>query len=613
MTARLFSVPAFHFDILPRIGGWSKLASRGVKSKDGATMEFNNDSLGQMVRNFQARGDALAICADHLSAYVSQTGRPAPAFGFFTALALFEAGKLVAFHSLDGAPSPDGTDDNGRPRDGLFAKLGEITPLGADPLQGFAGFKFLSPMFQESAQSEDGSQIGYALLDAAVTNTPFQSGTALQFHALTAPTTGAHAMAKFNPGDRVKIDPAGLTIRGGSIGVVKSEDQDGIVVQFPDGKELHYRAYDLIKMSSPSPGDKAVKMASATGLSKGDRVRTESGTVATVIVPENVDGIWDQVLCEKADGSRFKANAIELTKMSAMSDTTHGKGAVKMAMDVKCPKCGSPAARDGVDDMGDAQYRCERGHTFGDHQLSKMSATTPGARRRFSGATPMDEATMAVKCGFAPDDDAEKKLAKVMAFMAAPEGEPDGDDDEDNAVKAMADDLGVEDGPKKMTRMFAALRATRAPVSEVAALKNTITTLSQRLDARDSADADAKLATFADDAIRNGQWDAGKREQLITFARADMKAASSSLLPKGSVHVLGRIADPSRLDNRNHLASAQADGETVNGQKRTGVEFSQKVKAHMLSANLTGTEGLKKATAAMAASHPELARAALGR
>lgn len=225
----------------------------------------------------------------------------------------------------------------------------------------------------------------------------------------------------------------------------------------------------------------------------------------------------------------------------------------------------------------------------------------------------MDPEQMAAHFGFEPDDDAEKKLAKCLAKFAEMPAAPDDDEpDEEEAVKKMADDLGVEEGPKKMTRMFAALRATRAPISDVAALRGQIHALSARLNSRDAADADAALHTFADDAIKAGRWDAGKRAELITFARADMKAAAKSLLPAGTVTLLGRLADPSKLDNNSHLASlrAETDGR---GNQRSGQEFAEKVKAHMMSAGLKGSDGYTKATAEMAKAHPLLARAALGR
>ena len=208
----------------------------------------------------------------------------------------------------------------------------------------------------------------------------------------------------------------------------------------------------------------------------------------------------------------------------------------------------------------------------------------------------MNPEKMAQKFGFEPDDDAEKKLAKVMAYMSEHE-EPDGDE-EQQAVAEMAADLGVEEGPAKMTRMAAALRATRAPVSEVAALQGQIRTLSQRLNARDESDADAALSAFADQAIADGQWDASKRAALKTFARADMKAATSALLPKGTYTLRARIGVGGLTDPRR--PSVNVPG---NDGKR-GVAFSQAVKAHMTS---TGERDYMRASAAVAKAQPELA------
>ncbi len=185
---RLFYHPAFRFsigDLSTAIGKWSRIATFGAKSKDGSEMVFDAKSLGQMVANAEARGDKIAICQDHLSAYIAQTGQPAPALGYFTALALVEGGAVVQAWNGEPAATLD---------DGLYAMLGEITPRGLDPRDGLVNYAFLSPMFSNKATDEAGNGIGFALYDVAATNTPFQAGTEIQFTGGPSPTAKGSPM-----------------------------------------------------------------------------------------------------------------------------------------------------------------------------------------------------------------------------------------------------------------------------------------------------------------------------------------------------------------------------------------------------------------------------------
>lgn len=198
-TRALFcTVPAFRFSIGPldrAIGKWSRGATFGSKAAKGEGLDFNVASLSQMVDNAAARGDKISICADHLSVLGPPQGIAAPSLGFFYALALFVNGECVKHWAYDGGAPPPGVDDEGNPRDGLYCRLGEITPRGMDPLEGLANYSCLSPTFPppDKATDEAGNPIGYALIDFAATSAPFQSGCELQLHQL--PTDGATAMA----------------------------------------------------------------------------------------------------------------------------------------------------------------------------------------------------------------------------------------------------------------------------------------------------------------------------------------------------------------------------------------------------------------------------------
>jgi len=182
---RAFSLGSFA--LLPTVGKWSRIATFGSKVKEGAEMVFNTATLGQMVDNWQHRGMRLPMCLDHESA----TGGRAPAAAYFDALALFDAGQLVKFASMSDAVAPDALDGNGEPRNGLYARLSAVTPLGADPKEGLANYGYISPYFTEAGAREDGTPIGYELFDVAAVNVPFQSGCEIAFQ---------RRVLSFNPG-----------------------------------------------------------------------------------------------------------------------------------------------------------------------------------------------------------------------------------------------------------------------------------------------------------------------------------------------------------------------------------------------------------------------------
>lgn len=199
MTGKLFSVPSFRFtvgDLASAVGKWSRGATFGKKVQNGVEIDFSPETLSQMVKNAAARGDKIAICQDHKSAFVATTGQPAPSLGYFYALAVFDSGRLVEHWARDGGSPPAGIDDEGHPRDGLYCRLGEITSLGADPKEGLGCYAGLSPMFSDQQADETGAPIGYALIDFGATSTPFQSGCALQLHhqAAVPPRTRRYGM-----------------------------------------------------------------------------------------------------------------------------------------------------------------------------------------------------------------------------------------------------------------------------------------------------------------------------------------------------------------------------------------------------------------------------------
>lgn len=168
------------------IGKWSRGATFGHKPR--GDVDFTPETLSALVDHVGERGDKVSICQDHKSAYVATTGQPAPSLGYFYALAVFDQGRLVKHWAYDNGEPPAPADEEGQPRDGLYCRLGEITPLGADPLQGLANYSSLSPMFLTNVQDESGEMVPIYLVDFAATSSPYQADCAIQFHQFNSPS-----------------------------------------------------------------------------------------------------------------------------------------------------------------------------------------------------------------------------------------------------------------------------------------------------------------------------------------------------------------------------------------------------------------------------------------
>lgn len=195
MTTRLFSLDAYRFavpDLDKAIGKWSRAGTYGDKSAKGDGLVFDVSALSSFIANAQARNDEIAIDQDHKTAFVESTGQPAPSLGFFHAMALFKNGELVKHWARDGQPPPDGTGYSDEKRDGLYFRLGRITPLGYDPKEGLANYAGLSLLFSEDGRAEDDTPIGPALICVAATSSPFLAGTPIQFHRTSHALTGAN-------------------------------------------------------------------------------------------------------------------------------------------------------------------------------------------------------------------------------------------------------------------------------------------------------------------------------------------------------------------------------------------------------------------------------------
>lgn len=290
MARTLFTLPAYQFsipDVDAAVGKWSRAGTYGDKSAKGEGLIFDVDTLSSFVDNARDRAGEIAIDQDHKTVFVGSTGQPAPSLGFFHALALFKAGELVNHWAFDGAPAPDGTHYDGQPRDGLYMRLGRVTPLGRDPQWGLANYSSLSLTFDMNGQAEDGTPIGPSLLCVAATSTPFLSGTPIEFSRNMTPS----APAKSDPPAPVvtATTPTGGTHRLGA-----AMDETEMAAKFgweegdDDAKKL---AKCLAKFAADTKSDDAEEKKeekeegetmSADADKDDDKVKAMSATLAAV-------------------------------------------------------------------------------------------------------------------------------------------------------------------------------------------------------------------------------------------------------------------------------------------------------------------------------------------
>ncbi len=160
-----------------RTSVWDRFTTWGSKFKEGQETRFDEETLGQMTKNWRKRGDALAMDHNHQSSYASENGQPAPALAWYNALVVVRNGQCIAFEKLDDSSAVE-PPQVAAMSDGLWGYRSEVTPLGQELLP---NFKYLSPTFSPEGTDEQGLPIGYVLHAVAATNTPFQSGTGITF------------------------------------------------------------------------------------------------------------------------------------------------------------------------------------------------------------------------------------------------------------------------------------------------------------------------------------------------------------------------------------------------------------------------------------------------
>lgn len=174
-----------------RVGVWDRICVPGRNVKDDEETIFDARTCGEMVANFARRGDPIMIDWNHQSSFAHENGQPAPALGFYGALASVFGGKVVACEYARGI---DQTQPPANLEDGLWGLRTAVTPQGHELLP---GFRMLSPTFTPEGVDQQGRSVGYSLLAVAATNTPWQAGTQITFGR--EPVNGNRGVVPMNP------------------------------------------------------------------------------------------------------------------------------------------------------------------------------------------------------------------------------------------------------------------------------------------------------------------------------------------------------------------------------------------------------------------------------
>lgn len=186
------------------------------------------------------------------------------------------------------------------------------------------------------------------------------------------------------------------------------------------------------------------------------------------------------------------------------------------------------------------------------------------------------------------DDDDKKKMDDIGMDDAAYDDAPVmADDDADaSAMQKMAKALGFN-GKTSPKKMFAALQAKTVPAGEVAKLRQDLEAMRAERENEKKAEQEKVYAKLADRAIDSG-YDKSKRDSLISFARADLKAAEEFVasLPKASAmsrltrngDPIGKGRQPSEdftVTVEDDISNDQASAEAHKYAKENGVDFAR--------------------------------------
>lgn len=174
------------------VGKWDRVMTLGAKLQDGEDFDFNAETLSQCVDNFAKTHTARRMPLDFRHNAARDSDSPEQDLAYYDSVAAVIDGQVVKFWSQDPQVSPPDpaellTEIQARfPRiesmDGLWARKSEITPLGIEKLP---NMHQLSPLFSKDDKAEDGTPIGYNLLNVSAVGVAFQDGTTINLSKRT--------------------------------------------------------------------------------------------------------------------------------------------------------------------------------------------------------------------------------------------------------------------------------------------------------------------------------------------------------------------------------------------------------------------------------------------
>ena len=652
-SARVAILDAQRFSLSTGTGDvYDQIAKPGKYDKDGEAITFNHDTLSAFVQNFAQQRNPLPGDVEHQACYATQNGQPTPLAAKYDTLALVENGRLTAFHSKGSAPQPNAATW----ADGLYGRRSETTNFGRDLIEN-KGYGYISPTFVLDGTNEQGQAIGPQLFTASWVVLPFLDGmqpvTFTRFGygpglhepaaerepvAMAKPNTGPEWDRAYRTAHAAGADAANRSMRAAGRSQWNDDDwnagaaeEDRILKSLGYGSVNDFKARMAATMSVPAHG--AVTMASAVKMAmpvskRGMRVRVVTGEYAGKQGTVQSDGASPRGYWTVSidGGGEVSINAAE--HLEVMSAAPRSTGAVTMDIGYErlaAMRTLSPEEQRRIALMPPADAEKELARlvpSFAD--ALRQAGKTPGVFTKFNlfahptGGS-MNPELMA-KLGLAADASDADKVAALMKYMedadkeamaGAPSMPPVAEEEEDKAaMTAMRRDLGLA-ADAKPRAVYAAMSATRIPMGEVATLKNRLEKLESERATERAAAEEQRLATFADDAIAAGRWDAAKKANLIAFARADFKAAEGSLLSTGTYTVLQRFTrggQPLCVSDRQPGPSVTASSGPV---AYYGRDLAGEAKKLLLSRNIAKPTlaQLQEAQVEVARAKPELAAA----
>lgn len=229
------------------------------------------------------------------------------ALAWADALVMVVAGQVVKYVRRPTAPVNPPTleelrrSDGSLPADGVYARRAEVTPLGADPKEGLANFRYTSPYYVRMPD-------GWRLLNLTVTNDPRMDGCALAYERgarvamqrIVRPARTAMERTNMDPKDSAVMTAAGCA-------------------------------------ESDSPEEKMAKMAAYARKMEADASEQKDAAAAARKAMEDAAAVKPAVAAEGGEDLEARIKALEEKNAMLLAELAEQHGAMKRfaAMEAK--------------------------------------------------------------------------------------------------------------------------------------------------------------------------------------------------------------------------------------------------------------------------------------